>query len=554
MNVIAVDVGTTSVRLAIIAFHGVKHNEVQVLASHERNISYKQEGAKFEQDSEEIWTMICECTKYCLNISRVEPPSIRGIAFSATCSLAIIEHQKRPGSHDIIMWMDHRAIDEAQSVTDDRKEVLGQFGGVCSPEFSLSKLLWLKNNDPVRLNHAAGIFELPDWLVYRCVGGDVKACPQSLCCVTCKWGYDVERNQHCDYIRSLGSCVVQEKMGQKVLAPGTISGVLCAKAALELGLINASSPDEGSTLACIDIIVGTSLIDAHSGMLAMLSLPLDDLKLRAESTFCSLAGTSTCNMVLSKKKNFTRGIWGPYKNVVIDNYYLLEAGQSMTGKLIDMCIESHHQGKGLLKEGHSIRDITKKLNEEILRDNSIKPESYLHVLPTFHGNRSPLANPRLKGGIYGLTSERQASLREHYIATVESIIYETHSIIETLGTNLDAILVSGGLRRNAFYMQTLADALNCKVIGIALDEVDFMVMGSALIARQAVLNASCYDGRSDPGKPLDEGSLRGFKYNQLKVTRFEPRRDRSPYHSRKYLCYKSFVKFSLDVDEILSKK
>ncbi|KAG6382722.1 hypothetical protein SASPL_157569 [Salvia splendens] len=56
----------------------------------------------------------------------------------------------------------------------------------------------------------------------------------------------------------------------------------------------------------------------------------------------------------------------------------------------------------------------------------------IHVLPDFHGNRSPIADPLSKGVIFGLTiidtSERQLALL--YLATIQGVAYGTRHIVE----------------------------------------------------------------------------------------------------------------------------
>lgn len=565
MNVIGIDVGTTSVRLAIISFRGDDSQSVVVLSSHEKEISHFQDGVKFEQSSQEIWDAICYCCKESLKKANISGNAIRGIAFSATCSLVIVDDElnKLKYPNDVIMWMDHRAIEEAQVVSESGSKVLAQFGGICSPEFSLSKLIWLKKHQPTRLEAARGIFELPDWLVYRCLDDTVaENCPRSVCCLTCKWGFNPDEKQHCEYVMQLGP-KVGEKVGTKFYGPGKLAGSLGHRSAQELGLLESAQLNDlnkENTEPKLEVAVGVSLIDAHSGMLAMLSLPLQEYGIascRIGSTFCSLAGTSSCHMLLSEEQTFVKGIWGPYKNVILDDYYLLEAGQSLTGKLIEICITTHEEGKAMLAGGKRLYDVIQELNSGLIngRANSTQGScTDLLVLPFFHGNRSPLANPRLMGGVYGLKASGTRSLMEYYVATIESICYETKSIVETLGTKLDTMLVSGGLMKNTYYMQTLANVLNCRVLKMSLDDIDFMVMGSALVARQAVknsVNMSPDPANETRNQSLNRSSIENIHYEQLyALEKYEPQKNKLSYHREKYLCYKEFVDFSLRIDKI----
>lgn len=552
MNVIAIDVGTTSVRLAIISFEGDDARDAYVLGSQQKNISHKQNGNKFEQKSAEIWQAICECSNKCIKELKLDPRSIQGIGFSATCSLVIDSNSEIDSEgNNVIMWLDHRAVEQAQAISSSHSKALNQFGGACSPEFSLSKLIWLKENQLSRVQSSNGLFELPDWLVFKCIGSEPASCPRSLCCVACKWGYDVNNKCHCDIIESLDTRI-KAKIGDIILEPGTVAGFLSFSAAKELGLYaDQNKLQNKENFEPLRIVVGTSLIDAHSGMLAMLSVPLKDYTNSdqdVESTLCSLAGTSSCHMLLSKERNFTSGIWGPYKNVVLKDYHLLEAGQSLTGKLIETVISHHEDGKARLSGGEKMYDIITNLNDQLLNSPFL---GGLHILPTFHGNRSPLANPRLKGGVYGLTAEGSKSLLEYYAATVESIVYETKFIIERLGIKLNNVLVSGGLMKNTYYMQTLADVLQCNVVKMSIKGVDFMVMGSGLVARHAALQVAKFDIRSSI-ESLTAESIKCMQYQQLDIKTYSPDLERSSYHIKNYLCYKEFVEFSKRVDEIMN--
>lgn len=54
-----------------------------------------------------------------------------------------------------------------------------------------------------------------------------------------------------------------------------------------------------------------------------------------------ISGTSTCHMLLSDEQVFVDGVWGPYYGAMVPGMWLLEGGQSATGKLIDHVIGTH---------------------------------------------------------------------------------------------------------------------------------------------------------------------------------------------------------------------
>jgi len=52
-------------------------------------------------------------------------------------------------------------------------------------------------------------------------------------------------------------------------------------------------------------------------------------------------------MLLSDREMFVDGVWGPYLSAIMPNMWLLEGGQSATGKLIDHVIATHPAAKSL---------------------------------------------------------------------------------------------------------------------------------------------------------------------------------------------------------------
>ncbi|OTF69310.1 FGGY carbohydrate kinase domain-containing protein-like protein, partial [Euroglyphus maynei] len=176
MRTLCCDVGSGSVRVAIFEFIDYQLKSKPLAVSTRPLTIYNRKKDFYEQKSSEIWQAFCmaaiDCCKQ-MNQNQISL-TIDSIGFTATCSLVIISDVDNRDSgqlsndYDVIMWMDHRAFKEAELINQTGHHVLEQFGGTCSPEFSLSKLIWIHNNEPDRFRRTKAFMELPDWLSYRC--------------------------------------------------------------------------------------------------------------------------------------------------------------------------------------------------------------------------------------------------------------------------------------------------------------------------------------------------------------------------------------------------
>lgn len=452
---IGVDVGTTSARAAIFDHKGT------MLAKSATPITvFRPKADHYEHSSEEIWKSVCSSVQNVLKKSRANVANVRGVGFDATCSLVVLGQNDQPltvsvtGSpeQNVIVWMDHRAIEEAHTINATKHKVLKYVGNVISPEMQTPKLLWLKKHLPNTWKNAVKFMDLPDFLSYRATGVDVR----SLCSVVCKWTFQEHNKPHNNvvdalygwddtYFRQIGLEDLADegyvRIGRRVARPGErIAGGLTEKAAAELGL-RPHTP------------VAVSMIDAHAGGIGTLGAPL-----KADTDFVTpqmleermayIAGTSACHMACSREPKFIDGIWGPYYQAMIPDMWLSEGGESAVGALIDSLIERHTQSIELKNEAekcyvsiyellnNKIRDLTEvmKLSHHSLLTKDI------HILPYFHGNRSPRADPTLRGMICGLTLTD--SLPVLYLAALQAVAYGTKHIIQEMNNVVVSVSAS----------------------------------------------------------------------------------------------------------------
>ncbi|WP_439623020.1 FGGY-family carbohydrate kinase [Shinella sp.] len=477
---IGVDVGTGSARAGLFDLTG------RMLASGKRDISlFREAGAMVEQSSTEIWAAVCASVRDAVAKAGVAPEQIAGIGFDATCSLVVLGKDGAPlpvgpsenPERDIIVWMDHRAVDQVERINALGHEVLRYVGGRISPEMETPKLLWLKENRPQVFDAAWQFFDLADFLTWRATGDLAR----STCTVTCKWTYLAhEKRWDPSYFREIGLGILADedfsRIGQRVVEPGTpLGNGLTARAAEELGLA-AGTP------------VGAGMIDAHAGGIGTVGVDGPP-----ENNLGYVFGTSSCTMTSTHEPVFVPGVWGPYFSAMVPGMWLNEGGQSAAGAAIEQLLSLHPaagEAAALAKtRGLSLPVLLAELAAEKAKTLSAVVElaDGVHVVPEFLGNRAPFADPHARAAIVGLGMERDLdNLVSLYIAGLCGIGYGLRQIIETqtaAGAPVDKIVISGGAGQLDLVRQLLADATGKPLLATRAEEP--VLLGAAILGSVA---------------------------------------------------------------------
>ena len=237
--VMAVDVGTGSARAGLFDRSGT------LLARAERRILMNQPVPDHaEHDSGDIWQSVSEACREALDKAGIAPEAVVGISFDATCSLVALDAEDRPVSvsttgedrWNTIVWMDHRAIAEAEACTATGHKVLASVGNTMSPEMEIPKLMWLKRHLPEHWPRYARILDLADFLTFKASSANDRSC----CTVTCKWTYLAHEQPgwQADFLNQMGLNDLMERASLPPLATaiGAPLGKLTEQAAADLGL------------------------------------------------------------------------------------------------------------------------------------------------------------------------------------------------------------------------------------------------------------------------------------------------------------------------------
>ncbi|MBZ5759213.1 MULTISPECIES: FGGY-family carbohydrate kinase [Rhizobium] len=472
-HVIAVDIGTSSARAGVFDSHG------RMLGKGEHPILMNRPQENHaEHSSEDIWSAVCAAVRAARSASGVAADAIAGIGFDATCSLVVRDRDGQPltvstggeARFDTIVWLDHRALAEADLCTATQHRVIAHSGHVMSPEMQMPKLMWLKKNLPESWARSGYFFDLADFMTYKATG----SLARSRCTLTAKWNYLAHRSpgwQH-DFLDQIGLSDLLERghLPEETAPVGSSMGMLGVEAAQALGLDSSCR-------------VSAGVIDAYAGALGALAAHVGKPE-ELERQLALIAGTSSCVVAFSREMPGSTGMWGPYFDVVYPDWWLVEAGQSATGGLLDHIVRMHAAGGAPTAALHA------QIVARILELRDIEGADFgarIHVLPDFHGNRSPLADPHAVGVISGLTLDTSFDgLCRLYWRTSLGIALGIRHILDKMrehGHVPDTLHVAGGHVKNAVLMELYADVTGCTVIMPKMNEA--VLLGTAIAASVA---------------------------------------------------------------------
>ncbi|PYH91373.1 Pentulose kinase [Aspergillus ellipticus CBS 707.79] len=509
---IGVDVGTGSARACVVDHQG----NIAGLASQDIK-TWRPHPEYYEQSTSNIWDSICIAVKDAVQQCGIPASSIRGLAFDATCSLAVFDRETDgPVSisspdfdtdRNVILWLDHRAVDETNMINKTSHPVLQYVGGAMSVEMEIPKILWLKSNMEPGKFQDCKFYDLADALTHLATATETR----SYCSVICKQSYLASgtgkgpEGWQLDFLTSIGLADLAEdeftrlgginSQNGNYLSAGHCVGPLSEKVAAGLGLVPG-------------IAVGSGVIDAYAGWIGTVGAKVDlddnnssDGQECVANRLAAVAGTSTCHLAMSNEELFVPGVWGPYKDVLFPGTYLAEGGQSATGELIRHVVESHPAYSTALtasqKEGIHLYDF---LNNHLRKAAIQKQHPHVSLLAKHFffygdlwGNRSPIADLRMSGAIIGLNSDQSINnLALHYYGALEFITLQTRQIVDKMnehGHQISSIFMSGSQTANDLLVGLIASA--CRVPVVLPQYVDAVVChGAAMLAAMAASGPS----------------------------------------------------------------
>ena len=488
---LGVDVGTASVRAGLFdgegKMHGLGVEPIRVRKPREDFV---------EQSSEDIWRAVGRATRAALAKANARHADVAGVGFDATCSLVVLDANDAPvavsdgandagDTFDVIVWMDHRATEQTARINATKHDVLQYVGGVVSPEMQTPKLLWLKEHAST-WSRAARFLDLPDFLVYRATGDDIR----SLCTTVCKWTYlGHEGGWDASYFRAIGLGDLADegfaRIGTNVRPMGERAGALTEKSAREMGL----APGTPVAIAIIDARTRGPRAGRRS-----------DRRTRAHGRRARRSPGAHRRHVDVPHGRLARAALraGRVGSVLLGHGPRAMAHRG--GPIGDRRAHRsrhHERRRGRRADAHGRRgEDARRLCSTRTSTPSRRAADVpfpaaltrdLHVLPDHHGNRSPRADPTLRGMISGLKLHTgRDALALLYLATVQAIAHGTRHILETMrahGHTVTTLIATGGDAKNPVFVREHADATGCRVV--LPREPEAVLLGSAMLGAVA---------------------------------------------------------------------
>ncbi len=237
-------------------------------------------------------------------------PVIDGVCVATTASTVVACKRDGTPLRPALLWMDCRAAEEADRTAASRHPVMAYSGGGDAAEWLVPKSMWLARREPETYAGAEVICECIDYINFLLTGLWVGSRMNA----TCKWNYDsVEGSFVDDLYAEFGVPDLAAKLPKSIFPVGAPIERLSAKAAAHLGLSNRPVLAQGG-------------IDAHIGMAGADTMAPGELLL--------IGGTSTVQLFQLSQGSPVDGFWGPYPHALVDDHWLVEAGQVSAGSVL----------------------------------------------------------------------------------------------------------------------------------------------------------------------------------------------------------------------------
>lgn len=408
-------------------------------------------GGRAEQNPEDWWEAVCATTRELLR--EFNPRQVKAVSFSGQM-MGIVCVDKQGGLlRDAIIWADTRSTEQEAQLR--RAMDPGEFYQICghrpSASYSLTKLMWVRDNEPDTFSRIHKVLHAKDYIVLKLTGEFLSEYSDA----SGTNAFDIRALAWSDKI--LAAAQIDPSLFPDVFPSTHVAGTVTRAASALCGL------PEG-----IPVVIG-----GGDGVCA--SVGAGSV---TEGAAYNYMGSSSWICVASREPVFDPEMRTFNWVHMVPGYYapcgtMQAAGNSMQYARDLFC---HQQKMEAKEQGVSAYGLIDKLAEQ-----SPVGANGLLFLPYLLGERSPWWNPDAKGSLIGLTmSHTQSDVMR---AVEEGILLNLGIILECLQRQVEirSINVIGGLARGAIVRRMAADIFGTEICKLRhLEEATSM--GAAITA------------------------------------------------------------------------
>jgi glycerol kinase len=477
-HILAIDQGTTSSRAMIFR----ADTSIVAVAQQEFPQHFPASGW-VEHEPDDIWQSTLATCREAMQKANVAASDIAAIGITNQRETTVVwDRATGRAIHRAIVWQDRRTADACAQLKADglEPEISARTGLIIDPYFSGTKVAWLLDHVPgarARAERGELLFGTVDsYLLWRLTGGKVHATDATNASRTLL--FNIHTGEWDDTLLQM------LRVPRSMLPEVKDSSAHFGDSAAELfggaiAIRGIAGDQQAATIGQACFAPGMMKSTYGTGCFALLN-----------------TGTTA---VTSHNKLLTTIAY----QLNGQRTYALEGSIFVAGSAVQW-----------LRDGLKI--IASAAESGPLADRS-DPAQSVYLVPAFVGLGAPYWNPRVRGGLFGLTRNTGPAELAH--AALESVCYQTHDLWAAMradwpdAASANTVLrVDGGMAVSDWTMQRLADLLDAPVDRPVIQETT--ALGAAYLAG---LSAGVYP---EPARFADSWRLeRRFKPNMSAATR-----------------------------------
>jgi gluconokinase len=441
-RVLAVDIGTSSVRAMLFDVAGRVSARAQIAYPTVRPAPYQEEQAP-ALVRREVYAAIARCIAQ----PGADPGSVRAIAFSSQMyGVFPVDGHDEPLANSIL-WSDGRAEPQAERLKarDGALDLYRSTGCPASGIFPIAKVAWLREERPDVFTAARRFVSIKEYVTRPLIG---------------EWAVD----------HSMASSTGMLDIRARRWHPAALAeaGISEDRLSAPVSGLEPFRLTPGSPLAGLGLDAGTRVfLGGGDGPLA--NLGSGAFAVGAVNIDLGTSGAARC-IADAPTTDDGASLW----------CFCLTDDLWAYGGIVT------NVGNAYAWLGSSLLAPSLPPDEAYALMNRLAGEvgpgaGGLHFLPFLRRARSPYWDGRLKGTIYGLTADHGPG---HFArALLEAVAFDLRAIVEIMGARvrtLPRVVLTGGLSRSAIVPQILADVLGRDIA--VPDESEGSIGGAAIMA------------------------------------------------------------------------